>query len=303
MIPKYDDIMFPFLKLISDEKVWEMKNLEEELSKYFKLTDNELTEVLKNGTPIFKSRVGWARAYLKAAKLIDSPERGRVLITQRGKEVLNTNIKKIDRKFLMQFAEFREFSQYKRDDKILQNNGNNKDFNELSPEEKFELIYNELESSLISDILSIIEKIDFKTFEKIVSDVLLKMGYGINFRDAVKLTGGVGDEGIDAIIKQDPLGLDNIYIQAKRWKGSVGRPEIQKFVGALYGKGASKGVFITSGEFSEEAKRYVSNLSNIKVILIDGKELASLMVKYNIGLSIYKTFELKKIDSDYFDNY
>lgn len=308
MIPKYDEVMLPLLKFLSDANEHSVKEVTDFLANlfkkdpYYQMTDEELREMLPSGQQrIFESRVGWARTYLKKAGLIDSPKRGIIKITKRGLELLNENPEKIDNDLLLQFPEFREFINKSRGS--IQSQASTDENFKMSPDEQLESAYKLMNESLIQEIAEKIKNIDFRTFEKLVIDVLLKMGYGGDLEDAGKVIGKSGDEGIDGMIKQDPLGLDNVYVQAKRWNDTtVGRPEIQKFVGALHGKGATKGIFITSSQFSSDAFEYVKTLTGIKVILIDGRELAEKMIKYNVGVSTVKTFELKRIDYDYFED-
>jgi restriction system protein len=249
--------------------------------------------------PIFYNRVGWARTYLKKARLIDDPRRGHFRITNRGKEVLHRNPNRIDMKYLREFPEYIEFRETTRD--TFETSTIEDDLDELTPEEALEEAYQKIREDLSDEVLKAVINSSPGFFEKLVVALLVKMGYGGSRRDAARAVGGSGDEGIDGIIDEDRLGLDTIYIQAKKWKEDsvVGRPEIQKFVGALQGQRAKKGIFITTTRFTEDAKNYASNI-DIKVVLINGKRLANLMIDHNVGVSERTTYEIKSLDSDYF---
>lgn len=298
-IPDYQTIMLPFLKFVADRKEHTLREIINGLADVFKLNENERRELLPSGKqPIFDNRVGWATTYLKKAGLVETPKRAIYLITDRGQGVLKNNPERIDIRFLEQFPEFKEFRARKvpPDD----SNGPPKDDGDINPEELFETAYQNLQETLAAEILDTIKSCSPEFFEHLVIDVLIKMGYGGSRREAGAALGRSGDEGIDGIIKEDKLGLDIIYIQAKRWdKTTVGRPEIQRFAGALLGQAAKKGIFITTSKFSREAEDYVKGL-DAKIILIDGERLAELMVEYNVGVDSVATYEIKKIDSDYF---
>ncbi|QAR32744.1 restriction endonuclease [Geovibrio thiophilus] len=297
-VPSYDKIMYPLLKLIEDKQEHTVKELLPELSAYFALSEADLTLTLpSNKIPMFYHRAQWAKTYLSKAKLIDVTRRGYFRITDRGIKTLKEQKGYISKDYLMKFPEFAEFvSPSKKNDvqEIAE------DDTSFTPSEQFQSAYKDLRNTLISDLQEQISKCTPSFFEQLVVDVLLGLGYGGSVEDAGRAIGRSGDEGIDGIIKEDILGLDEIYIQAKKWEGKVGRPEIQKFAGALLGKKAHKGVFITTSEFSAEAVRYAENLER-KVVLIDGRKLAELMVKHNIGVSVKDTYEIKEIDTDYFN--
>lgn len=243
------------------------------------------------------NRIGWARTYMKKAGLLEDTRRGVFKITERGQAVLEENLERLTTKYLRKFDEFNEF-QKKHNEK--DSKSKNDVISEATPEEMLEAGYTKLSENLADDILVNIAKCSPSFFEHLVVDLLVHMGYGGSFSEAAQVIGKSGDEGIDGIIKEDKLGLDTIYIQAKRWKGVVGRPEIQKFAGALLGQKASKGVFITTSSFTKEAEEYAASVGR-KVVLIDGQKLASLMIEHNVGISTVRTFEIKRIDSDYFE--
>jgi restriction system protein len=300
MIPDYQSIMLPLLKLTSDKKEHKVNDLVDQLAEQFKLTDEERKELLPSGqTFLFGNRVGWARTYLKKAGLLDAPKRGMAMITKRGQDVLKSNPKEINVSTLKQFPEFLEFQNIKKDD-----NDSSIQIEiaaQITPEESLELAYQQLRKSLAQDLINRIITLSPAFFEKLVVELLVKMGYGGSIKDAGKAIGKSGDEGIDGTIKEDRLGLDIIYIQAKRWQpgNCVGRPEIQKFVGALAGQGAKKGIFITTSNFSKDAIEYMPR-NETKIVLIDGVQLAQLMIDFNIGVAPVNTYELKRIDNDYF---
>jgi restriction system protein len=296
-IPGYQDLMLPLLKLVSDGKEYSLREIIERLAEEFNLSEEERNEFLPSGRQrVFDNRVNWAKKYLSEAGLLESPKRGYIKISEVGKQFLvdNPNLDKLTNKDLMQFESFREF--------ISRGNKNNivLHIDSETPTEIIEQKIQEVNEALADELLRKIKNSSPKFFEKLVIDLLLKMGYGGSEKEMAEVVGKSGDEGIDGTIKEDKLGLDVIYIQAKRWEGPVGRPEIQKFVGALAGKKAKKGVFFTTSTFTDEAKDYVSHLEQ-KVVLIDGNKLADLMIKYNVGVSVEKVIEIKRVDSDYFE--
>lgn len=291
------------LRLVSDKKEHKYRDLIENLATEFKLTDEERKELLASGLQaIFENRVGWAKTYLKKAGLLDSPKRATFVITQLGLDTLKKKIDRIDAKYLRQFPAFLEFQNPSRSD-----NSNDEEVltqephGEQTPEENLDKAYQLLRKSLVSELLKKVVELSPIFFERLVVELLVKMGYGGSIKDAGKAIGKSGDEGIDGTIKEDKLGLDIIYIQAKRWKPGnvVGRPELHKFVGALAGQGAKKGIFITTSNFTKEALDYTPK-NETKIVLIDGEQLAQLMIDYNLGCTTQQIYELKKIDSDYF---
>ncbi len=293
-IPDFQTIMLPFLKYVGDDKEHSLRETIETLAEEFGLSSEERKELLESGQERFNNRVGWAGTYSKKSGLIEPTRRGYFRITDRGKQVLSQNPPKIDMKFLEQFPEFVEFRQLRKRPPVDPMPTSD------TPQEALENAHKKLQEDLASDLLQSIKDCSATFFERLVIDVLVKMGYGGSRKEAGHAVGRSGDEGIDGIIKEDKLGLDIIYIQAKRWKDTVvGRPEIQKFVGALQGQRARKGIFITASTFSREAIDYVKHIDS-KIILIDGSRLAELMIGHNVGVSPVATYEVKKIDSDYF---
>ncbi len=303
-IPNYQTIMLPLLTLASDGEEHKFSQAVEILADKFSLSTEERNDLLPSGNQaVFNNRVGWARSYLKQAGLLASPKRGFFTITQKGLGLLNTSPKKIDKSVLERYPEFIEFKNRKKEknENDTQVEISTEQDSTLTPEDALAIAYKQLRMALESEILTYVKESSPSFFERLVVDLLVKMGYGGNRNNAGKALGKSGDGGIDGIINEDRLGLDVIYIQAKRWEGSVGRPEIQKFAGALQGQRARKGVFITTSSFTKEAIEYASLIES-KIILINGEHLSQLMAEHNVGVSIVGQYEVKKLDSDYFDN-
>lgn len=301
-IPDFQSVMLPLMQYASDEKEHTLRETIEFLSNKFGLNEEERAELLPSGSQvIFDNRVGWAKTHLSKAGLLSSPRRSFFVITDRGHEVLNKKPTLINMALLRQFPEYVEFTKStKKKDLIIKKDKSEDLFSQNTPEEILEYSYQELRNTLAVDVLERIKAISSSAFERLVVELLVKMGYGGSIKDAGQATRKGKDEGIDGIIKEDKLGLDIIYVQAKKWEGVVGRPEIQKFVGALAGQGAKKGIFITTSYFSNDALEYIPR-NETKIVLIDGKSLAQLMIDYNLGVTPSKIFEVKKIDSDYFE--
>lgn len=303
-IPDYQTCMLPFLRFLSDGKEHTLREAEDALAKHFLLSPVERVELLPSGQQgIFKNRIGWARTYLKKAGLVEATKRAVFKITDRGNKILASNPEKIDGKFLEQFP---EFIQFKEASKAASENisilvsAEDITATAITPEESIELAHQGLREQLAQELLSRILACSPTFFEQLVVELLVKMGYGGSRRDAGERIGQTGDGGIDGIIKEDRLGLDLIFIQAKRWQGTVGRPEIQKFVGALQGQRARKGVFITTSTFTSDAIDYASKIDT-KVVLMDGKYLSALMIDFDVGVSIFASYVVKRVDSDYFE--
>mgnify|MGYP003594081254 FL=1 len=301
MIPDFQTIMLPLLKEISNRNEFTAKDVNSNLSKYFNLTDDELQEMLPSGKQaVFVNRVAWAKAHLKIAGLLESPKRGSFKITPKGLEVLNQNPEIINLKFLKTLPDYIEYLESsKSDEKTTDVNSETEDVK--TPEELIEQSFLTIQKALSQELITKVKSCSPYFFENLVVELLVKMGYGGSLSDAGKAIGKSGDEGIDGIIKEDKLGLDIIYIQAKRWEGNIGRPEIQKFVGALAGQGAKKGIFITTSKFTPDALNYIPR-NETKIVLIDGEKLTRLMIEYNLGVSTHNIYELKKMDIDYFEN-
>lgn len=303
MIPDFQSLMLPLLKAVADGKEFKTSDITKQLANEFKLTDEERKQLLVSGRQtIFNNRVGWAMTYLKKAGLISSPLRATVVITDLGKQVLAKKLNKIDINYLRKFSSFLNFVRGDRNDVVHQEDDSSVNIKEETPDEILDNAYLQLRKSLASELLGRVLDFSPAFFERLVVELLVKMGYGGSIKDAGKAIGKSGDEGIDGTIKEDKLGLDIVYIQAKRWKHTnlVGRPELQKFVGALAGQGAKKGIFITTSSFTKEALDYTPK-NETKIVLIDGEQLAQLMIDYSIGCTTQQIYELKKVDSDFFD--
>lgn len=302
-IPSYQSIMLPLLSAVADGKVHKMRDLIHELSDHYALTEAERTEVLPSGNKTFGSRAYWARTYLMKAQLIQQQGRAHIQITERGKDVLAKNPSTIDVNFLKQFPEFVEYYSGPTKDGGGEGGGAVKEPEPPeTPDEMLLAGHEKLKNELESDLLARVKASSPEFFEWLVVKLLTTMGYGGLQKDAGTVMGGPGDGGIDAVIKEDKLGLDMIYLQAKRWgNASVGRPDVQAFVGALAGNKARKGIFLTTSTFTKQAEEYAADL-DVKVVLIDGERLAQLMWEYGIGVTTEHTYEVKRIDSDFFDD-
>ena len=297
-IPDFQTIMRPLLEHLANGAVKNNRETIDVLSKHFQLTDDEIAELLPSGQQsVFTNRVAWAKAHLKKAGLLESPSRGLYKVTPRGLEALAQSNQRINLKYLKQFEEYNYGNS---------GNSNAKEKDEqkpsdtLTPSEHIEIGYQRIREELENELLAKIKELSPAFFERLVVELLVAMGYGGSRKDAGQTIGRSGDGGIDGVIKEDRLGLDAIYIQAKRWEGVVGRPEIQKFAGALQGQRAKKGVFITTSGFSKEAADYVSMIEN-RIVLIDGKQLTGLMIDFGVGVSKIASYDVKRIDLDYFE--
>ncbi len=301
MIPDYQSIMLPLLRKISDGTVYRFRSLIDELAVEFNLTDEEQKELLPSGQqPIFDNRVGWANTYLKKAGLINSEKRGYLQITERGKKVLANDPQEINVPFLRQFSEFNEFTKIKRDGSTKTKEIKEISEEEQTPEELLEYAHQKLITDLSQELIETIKECSPRFFEKLVIDLLLAMGYGGSRVDAGKAIGKSNDGGIDGIIKEDKLGLDIIYVQAKRWENTVPVREVRDFAGALLAKKAKKGIFITTSDFPKSAYEFVNQIEP-KLILIDGQNLGELLIEFNVGVSTQRSYKVKKMDSDYFE--
>ncbi|HPD64620.1 MAG TPA: restriction endonuclease [Bacteroidia bacterium] len=300
-IPDFQTIMLPLLAFTGDNNEHSLRETIEHLANHFNLTPEERQEMLTSGTQaIFDNRVSWAKTHLLKAGLLESPRRSIFKITLRGQQILGQNHENINMNLLKQFPEYLEFIRPSNDHEERETAIEQIDNSLATPEEVLESSYQKIRRTLAQELLLKIKASPPAFFERLVVELLVKMGYGGSIKDAGKATRVTNDEGIDGIIKEDKLGLDFIYIQAKRWDNqAVGRPDIQSFVGALDGQRANKGIFITTSRFSDTAIEYVRTITK-KVILIDGEQLANFMIDYGLGVSTFATYELKKIDNDYF---
>lgn len=304
-IPDYQSIMLPLLRLAGDGGEHVFRDTVNTLADKFALTAEERAQPLPSGTqPAFDNRVGWARTYLVKAGLLQSPRRGYFRITEQGRHVLAKPPVRLDAAFLrVNYQEFRDFvapSATKEETPDAPTGHSTLDQATATPEESLEASYQTLRRAVESDVLTRLQSGKAEFFERVVVRVLVAMGYGGTLRDAGKAIGHSGDEGIDGIIKEDKLGLDVVYVQAKKWANPVGRPEIQKFAGALQGQRAKKGVFITTSTFSAEARVFAGNIE-AKIVLIDGAQLAQYMFEHNVGVEPASVYEVKKVDADFFE--
>ena len=300
-IPDYETLMLPLLSRLADGETRVLKDVMAELANVFELSPEDRAQLLPSGgTLTFASRVGWAKTYLKKAGLVQQPKRGLVQITDQGQAALAQKPARIDVKFLEQFSEFLDFRNASRERPALAGADDVLPLSsDLTPDEVIDAAYQRSVFALADEVLERVKACSPIYFERLVVQLLIKMGYGGSREEAGKAVGRSGDGGIDGIINEDRLGLDAIYLQAKRWEGVVGRPEIMKFVGALAGQRATKGVFITTSWFTQDAKDYALS-SQYKVVLIGGERLADLMIEHDLGVSVAATYQLKRIDSDFF---
>ena len=302
-VPEFNEIKAPALQFFADRQPHKIAEVYTALAQDFGLSKADLAEMLPSGTQSrWHNRANWACYDLYRAGLLSRPKRGQYLITELGWKIAQQKPQKIDREFLMRFSEFAKWIRTtdltKGDSGAEQKDSVSK--SNATPDEIIEAAYNGLQATLKSEVLELVHKMEPSGFEKLVLDLLLAMGYGGSRKEAATITQKTHDHGIDGLINEDRLGLDRIYVQAKRWGRSVGRPEIQKFVGALTGQHAQKGIFITASDFGPGARQYVKNLPQ-RLILIDGQRLAELMVEHNIGVSRTYTYEIKRTDGDYFE--
>ncbi len=300
-IPDFQSLMLPIMKIAADGEEHTARELRQRIGDELSLSEQERKELLPSGAqPVFTNRIAWARSHLTMARLLEKTGKGRFRITQPGKDALSSNPSTINMRFLLQFPEYAEARRKAKTDTPVDAPVETTVSENASPQERIELAFRELNTSLTTELREKLASIDPFRFEQVVLDLLVKMGYGGSKKEAAQVTQRTGDEGIDGLINEDRLGLEVIYIQAKRWKHKVGRPEIQSFVGAIAGKKAGKGIFITTSDFHDNAREYAASLHQ-KLVLIDGRRLAELMIEHNIGVAPEQPYIIKKVDSDYFD--
>ena len=294
-VPDFQSIMLPLLKITGDKEEHKLSEVTERLAQEFSLTEEDRKELLPSGLQgKFDNRVGWARTYLTKAGLLEKVERGTFRITKRGLKVLSENPDYINIKFLKQYKELREFIGLEPGPDNGENDGSKK-----TPEEVLAENYQKLRNDLAKELLTQIKSMSPKFFENLVIDLLVGLGYGGSRRDAAQAVGKTKDGGVDGVIKEDSLGLDVLYVQAKRWEGTVGSPVVQSFAGSLDKMYSKKGVFITTSTFSKDAIKFVEAIEK-KIILIDGQQLVNLMIDHNIGVTESQQYSIKKIDMDFF---
>lgn len=299
-IPDFQSVMRPVLLAVSDGAARSLGDVREAVKDHFGLSEQERKELLPSGNQtVINNRVGWARTYLNKAGLLTIPERGMVQITERGQNALQQGPDRISVAWLKQFPEFHDFHSHKSKPAPNKSEDEEESLEEATPDEQLASAHQSLMASLADEVLDSIRQASPAFFEKLVVDLMISMGYGGSRREAGQATQSTNDDGIDGIIKEDKLGLDTIYLQAKRWSNTVHRPEIDKFIGALTRQRARKGVFLTTSDFSAGARDAAAGL-DMKVVLIDGRELAQLMIENNLGVNVKEVYEVKQVDTDYF---
>lgn len=317
-IPDFQTLMLPVLRqLEAGERT--VQELHDTLAAAFSLTADDLAQRLPSGRQFtFANRLAWTRSHLKGAGLLESPKRGVYRITERGRQLLAQSPPAVGMAVLMRYPEYVAFRTGGTSPDTLAGAGAGVltlplpsgstasppptpvgPADTSTPDDLIEEGYRQLRTALVADLRERIAAMSPSAFEQLVVDVLTKMGYGGGQANAALVVGGTGDEGIDGVIKQDKLGLESIYLQAKRWQGSVGRPEIQRFAGALQGQRARKGVFITTSSFTREAQQYAASIQTT-IVLVDGAQLAELMIDHGVAVTPVRTYEIKRVDSDYF---
>lgn len=297
-IPKYNELYRPLLAVLQDGVPHSMKDVRDSIAQTLHLTEQDLSETLSSGSNVYSGRVGWAKTYLKKAELIDSPQRGYIQITASGQKILADDIPITNLVLAQQCPAFLDFYQHKNigGASIVSSSDTSEDTPE-TPQETFDRVYSLINEQLADDLLTAVLGQTPAFFEQLVVDLMKAMDYGDGF-----VTKYSGDDGIDGIIHEDKLGFNLIYIQAKRWKSdiTIGKPELQKFAGAMMGPPrVEKGLFITTAKFSPKAKEYATAQH---IILVDGKKLTELMIEYGVGVSTQKAYLIKRIDSDYFSD-
>lgn len=290
------------IRYLGDEQIHTAKDINEFCIKTFQFSDADLQERLHSGQTTVVNRIGWARTYLKKAGLIKSPQRAMYQLTEKGKDVFKKGSDQVTLNYLQQFTSFNTFFNGEHKQEPINEFMSNDEYSQMSPQEMMDCAVKQINDSVSDELMTEIMKISSYDFERLVALLLIKMGYGeLRLNDSA-VTKKSGDEGIDGIVIADKFGFDSIYIQAKQWNPDsvVGRPEIQKFLGALAGQGAGKGLFITTARFSAGAVQYVQKQLSVKIILVDGVQLAKLMIEYSLGVSTVATYEMKRLDYDFF---
>ena len=306
-VPDFQTLMLPVLRIFTDGKDRTPGDVRAPIAAEFQLSEEDLAVLLPSGRQsTFNNRVAWALGYLKQAELLKSPLRGHYQITDRGKQILASPPPRIDITYLERYPEFQAF---RKRGAVTIDQGLQKiltegipaslDGESLTPDEQVRLGAARFKESLAAQLLERLKQSSPGFFERVVVDLLVAMGYGGSHEDAARVVGRSGDGGIDGVIKEDRLGLESIYVQAKRWEASVGRPTIQQFAGALAGHHARKGVVITTSTFTQDAVTYARTLQTT-IVLIDGTQLADLMIEFGVGVSDVETIRLRKVDEDYF---
>lgn len=294
-VPKYHELIRPLLDLVADRRPRNLREASQELAERLDLTDEDLAETLPSGYPRYLNRVGWAKSDLNKTGLIESCGRGLFRISDKGRNELPGLPRQLDRKYF----EARGLGTWKvvMTPNTMDSAAEARPDETLTPEEQIDETLAEIQESLEQEVLTQLRSINPASFERFVVRLLAAMGYGVG-----EVTGRSGDGGIDGVIYEDRLKLDRIYLQAKRWADApVGGPDINGFLGALAKHGANRGVFVTTSRFTQDARRAVE-LPHLRLVLIDGEELARLAVEHNVGVSVKRRIELKRLDTDFFDD-
>lgn len=301
-VPKYYEFMPSIIRCLGDGELHSLKEITEYCAAEFNLDEKDRAETISSGQNKLRGRVGWAKTYLKKAGLLDSPAKAYFCLSEEGKQAFELGPDCVTLTYLSQFDSFKEFRSGNPRKEQEDTNSNSLSMESESPQDRIESAIAELNSSLADELMSEVMKISPYEFERLVVKLLIKMGYGSMSDNADAVTVKSGDEGIDGIVSADKFGFDSIYIQAKQWKHDniVGRPILQGFLGALAGQGASKGIFITTSQFSKDAVAFASKQLHSKIVLVNGKQLAKLMIDYDLGVSTVATYKVKRIDSDFF---
>ncbi len=302
-VPDFQSFMLPLMRLTSDKAEHSLSEVIDKLADEFALTQEERRELLPSARQArLDNRVGWAVTYLRKTGLLERTGRGKFKITEVGLKVLSENPASINMKFLARFEGFQEFRRRREtsDDGYEESEHEGGESTSQTPDEAIEAAYQRIRTNLAQDLLERVRKVEPKFFEGLVVDLLLAMGYGGSRLDAGQIVGKAGDGGIDGIINEDKLGLDVVYVQAKRWERNIGAPELREFVGALSGRKANKGIYITTSTFTEDARVYVRAVPQ-KIVLMDGQQLAQLMIDYEVGVATAQKYEVKRVDLDYFE--
>lgn len=299
-VPDYQSLMLPLLEALADGLEHGLRDLREDIAGKLAIADADREELLPSRKQaVYDNRLGWAKTYLDKAGLLETARRGVYRLTERGRQVLTSRPSRIDVTYLSRFPEFEEFRRRPEQEGEPAVDEPKPVPTAATPQEAFDGAYQQLRRGLEGEVLAAVKAASFRFFERLVVELLVKMGYGGTLKDAGKAIGRSGDDGLDGVIKEDHLGLDAIYVQAKRWENKVGRPDVQAFAGSMEGVRGRKGVFITTSAFSSEAKEYVTRIER-KIVLIDGSQLASLMIDFGVGVSTVNAYEVKRVDTDYF---
>ncbi len=301
-LPDFQAFFLPTLESLSDGQTRTNAQIYDIVKDKLDLSADDLRDLVPSRTePRWKNRVAWSLAHLRKAGLIERPSRGNYRITERGRETLDRNLERLSMNDLIVYPEYREYTQRSQTDTATPSTNEDSTKSDTeSPEELIAKGFAELHEELAEELLEVVKNSNPDFFERLVVNLIVRMGYGGSIEDAGSVVGKSGDEGIDGVIKEDRLGLDTIYLQAKKWEATVGRPEIQQFQGALAGKRARKGIFITTSGFSKQAYDYVNQIDT-KIVLIDGLSLAKYMIDFDLGVSTISKYEIKRMDSDYFE--